>query len=211
MYLQISLVVGLFAALLMFSGDMLLYFTTGSYDMDGTFEPYISIMKELPDWRIKLGGLLGPVAAFFYCIGFSQIVFTANEKYIVLANVSALFSALGIIIGGGISCAVHLFRVGRKARRRSNDAFHGKKRHASYDVDYDSNSYGKYYFVRADCVWKNKLSCVDNHTHTGSHSFSDLPMGETAATVQGSFGRRMVQFDLCDFLSGCAAYFLKRG
>ena len=100
MYLQISLATGLFAALLMFSGDMILYFTTGRYDMDGTLNPYIGIMKDFPEWRLRFGGLLGPVAAFFYCIGFSQIVFAVAKEYIVLGIATALISSLGIIVGG---------------------------------------------------------------------------------------------------------------
>lgn len=61
--MHLLLVLGLVASLLMFAGDMLLYFTTGTYDMDGSLRPYMRIMRDVPTGRIKAGGALGPVAA----------------------------------------------------------------------------------------------------------------------------------------------------
>lgn len=100
MTLQITAAAGLFGALLMFSGDMLLYFTADSYEMDGTLTPYIGIMEKLPNWRLKLGGLLGPVAAFFYCIGYYHITLAAADDFKGLAFAATLISSLGIIVGG---------------------------------------------------------------------------------------------------------------
>ena len=60
---------GLFGSMLMFAGDMLLYFTSGVYDMDGTLKPYLHIMRDIPAARVRVGGALGPVAAFLYVLG----------------------------------------------------------------------------------------------------------------------------------------------
>ena len=65
--------IGLAGSLVMFAGDMLLYFTPGAYDMDGTLRPYAQIMRDLPERRVRLGGLLGPVAAFLYVVGFAGL------------------------------------------------------------------------------------------------------------------------------------------
>lgn len=54
------LAVGLIGSLVMFAGDMLLYFTSGAYDMGGTLRPYAQIMRDLPEGRVRLGGLLAP-------------------------------------------------------------------------------------------------------------------------------------------------------
>ena len=100
MILNILLLVGLLGSLLMFGGDMLLYFTMGDYKTDGTFKPVINIMRKLPDWRLKLGGILGPIAAFFYCIGFFHIVMITDKEYFKIAIITFLIYCLGIIIGG---------------------------------------------------------------------------------------------------------------
>ena len=45
--------IGLVGSLVMFAGDMLLYFTPGAYDMDGTLRPYAQIMRNLPKGRVR--------------------------------------------------------------------------------------------------------------------------------------------------------------
>ena len=70
----VLLALGLLGSILMFAGDMLLYFTPGAYDMDGTLRPYMRIMRDVPAGRVRLGGVLGPVAAFFYVLGFAGLV-----------------------------------------------------------------------------------------------------------------------------------------
>ena len=67
------LAIGLVGSLVMFAGDMLLYFTPGAYDMDGTLRPYARIMRDLPEGRVRAGGVLGPVAAFLYVVGFAGL------------------------------------------------------------------------------------------------------------------------------------------
>ena len=46
--MAIGFALGLAGAILMFVGDMLLYFTRGSYNMDGTLRPYMEIMRGAP-------------------------------------------------------------------------------------------------------------------------------------------------------------------
>lgn len=100
MLLSITTAVGLFGAALMFCGDMLLYFTAKPFELDGTMKPYIAIMKLIPDWRLTLGGLLGPIAAFFYCVGFCQMALAATEAYRAFGVAAAGLCSLGIIVGG---------------------------------------------------------------------------------------------------------------
>ena len=94
------LAIGFLGALLMFCGDMLLYYDKNDFEHDGTLKPIVDIMKKLPKTRVMLGGLLGPVAAFLYCIGFYHIVLITNEAYQVLAITAFLLACLGIIAGG---------------------------------------------------------------------------------------------------------------
>ena len=85
-----TLVIGLLGALLMFCGDMTLYFDKNDYEQNGTLQPIIDIMKKLPKIRVMIGGWIGPIAAFLYCIGFYHIV----------AFIAFLLACLGIIAGG---------------------------------------------------------------------------------------------------------------
>lgn len=92
--------IGLLGALLMYSGDMLLYFSKEEYRPDGTKQPLVTIMKKLPEQRLKAGGVVGPIAAFLYCIGFSHLLFLFDEKHQVIAWAAFLCLCLGIILGG---------------------------------------------------------------------------------------------------------------
>lgn len=73
----VLLALGLLGSILMFAGDMLLYFTPGAYDMDGTLRPYMRIMRDVPAGRVRIGGALGPVAAFLYVLGFAGLALVA--------------------------------------------------------------------------------------------------------------------------------------
>lgn len=75
------LTVGLIGSLVMFAGDMLLYYTPGAYDMDGTLRPYAQIMRDLPEGRVRLRGLLGPVAAFLYVMSFVGLPMLATGEF----------------------------------------------------------------------------------------------------------------------------------
>ena len=95
-----TLVIGLLGALLMFCGDMILYFDKNDYEQNGTLQPIIDIMKKLPKIRVMIGGWIGPIAAVLYCIGFYHIVLIAEETYHTIAFIAFLLACLGIIAGG---------------------------------------------------------------------------------------------------------------
>jgi hypothetical protein len=64
-------ILGIAGSLLMFSGDMLFYFTNQDY-------AYVSdnisrVMGTMPAWRLQLGGFLGIVAGFHYLFGYYMI------------------------------------------------------------------------------------------------------------------------------------------
>lgn len=94
------LAVGLAGSLLMFAGDMLLYFTKGPYEMDGTLKPYAAIMKDLPERRVFIGGALGPVAAFLYLFGFAALGMLAQGEFAWAVWLAALLLAFALVCGG---------------------------------------------------------------------------------------------------------------
>lgn len=105
----------------MFAGDMLLYYTREdiNYGPKSTTEEKLKavtdVMKNLPAGRIMAGGLIGPVAAFLYCVGFYHIVLMTNEQMYTLAMAAFLFSCFGIIAGGTYhSHCVYLGILGRE-------------------------------------------------------------------------------------------------
>ncbi|QEK06866.1 DUF6796 family protein [Treponema phagedenis] len=100
MYIILTAAAGLFGSLLMFCGDMLLYFTKDDFKIDGTIKPVIEIMKNISEKRLRIGGLLGPIAAFFYCVGCFNIWLTAAEEYKIIGFVISLLACFGIILGG---------------------------------------------------------------------------------------------------------------
>lgn len=98
--LNTILLIGLSGAILMFIGDMVLYYSKDDYVADGTLNPIIDIMKTESRTRLYIGGLIGPVAAFLYCIGYYHLVLVMNEQYQILGWVCFLINCLGIICGG---------------------------------------------------------------------------------------------------------------
>ena len=98
--LKTILMAGLAGAMLMFCGDMLLYYDRNDFEQTGTLEPIIEIMKKLSKKRLMLGGLIGPLAAFLYCIGFYHIVLITAEQYRILSFAAFLLCCMGIIAGG---------------------------------------------------------------------------------------------------------------
>ena len=113
-----TLVIGLVGALLMFCGDMILYYDKNDFVHDGTITPIINIMKELPAKRIMIGGWIGPVAAFLYCLGFYHIVLVTDETLYKWAFAAFLFNCLGIIAGGAYhSHCVYLGLLGAEEQR----------------------------------------------------------------------------------------------
>ena len=113
----VLLALGLLGSILMFAGDMLLYFTPGAYDMDGTLRPYMRIMRDVPAGRVRLGGVLGPVAAFLYVLGFAGLALTARGEMGWLVWLAAALLALALICGGAYHAQYVYLSVIAKAGR----------------------------------------------------------------------------------------------
>lgn len=122
MGLTITLIAGLMAGILMFCGDMLLYYDKRDYVSDGTFNSVIDIMKDVSEKRLYAGGLIGPVAAFLYCVGYYHIVLIASSEIYVLAMIGFLSSCMGIIIGGAYhSHCAYLGLIGKLDNKKAMD------------------------------------------------------------------------------------------
>ena len=99
-------IAGLAGALLMFTGDMLLYYTPEDFAYDSKsssaekIQAIVDVMKELPTKRVMAGGMIGPVSASLYCVGFYHMVLITDESMKTLAVAAFLFSCFGIITGG---------------------------------------------------------------------------------------------------------------
>ncbi|MBQ8995997.1 MAG: hypothetical protein IJ091_09290 [Oscillospiraceae bacterium] len=120
--LTIVLWIGLAGALLMFCGDMLLYYDRDDFEQNGSLQPIIDIMRRLPKRRVMLGGWLGPVAAFLYCIGFYHIVLIAEESYRTPAFAAFLLCCMGIISGGAYhSHCAYLGLLGEEKQKEDLD------------------------------------------------------------------------------------------
>lgn len=112
--LNILMVVGLCGAILMFIGDMTLYYNKEDYIGAISLEPIINIMKKESRRRLYIGGMLGPIAAFFYCVGYYHLVLMMNEKYQILGWICFLINCLAIICGGAYhSHFAYLGLIGR--------------------------------------------------------------------------------------------------
>lgn len=117
-----TLIVGLIGAILMFAGDMTLYYDPNDYCNNGSLDPIINIMKKLPKQRVMLGSIIGPVAAFLYCIGFYHIVLVADESVHIPAIISFLLCCMGIISGGAYhSHCAYLGLLGEDEQRKDLD------------------------------------------------------------------------------------------
>ena len=117
------LAAGLFGALLMFCGDMMLYFDREDFVSDGSsLEPIIAIMRKLPAKRVMQGGLIGPQAAFFYCLGFYHFVLITEEAWQNIAAIAFFLCCLGIIAGGAYhSHCAYLGLLGDEDSRKQLD------------------------------------------------------------------------------------------
>lgn len=102
---MIYIIIGLIGAIIMFSGDMILYYTPEDFDYDSgknqnVMQVVVEVMKKLPAKRVVIGGMIGPIAAFLYCIGFYHIVAITNDSWKTIAYVAFFALCLGIISGG---------------------------------------------------------------------------------------------------------------
>ena len=121
MTLNKCILIGLFGSFLMFLGDMTLYYDPKDYDGKDTINSIIGIMKSVSIKRLYIGGLLGPICAFIYCIGFYHIVLATQEEYLNLAWFVFLINIFGMILGGTyhIQCAY----LGLLSRHENKGAF----------------------------------------------------------------------------------------
>ena len=121
MTLNKCILIGLLGSFLMFLGDMILYYDPNDYDDRDTINSIIGIMKNVSTKRLYLGGLLGPISAFIYCIGFYHIVLSCQENYLSLACFVFLINIFGMILGGSyhIQCAY----LGLLSRYENKGAF----------------------------------------------------------------------------------------
>lgn len=95
--------IGLLASMLMFAGDMLLYFTTESFvDFEKELLPS---MGNVSFERLAAGGILGPLTACLYMIGFYHIYLSIKEPRKTLAKIVFVALSVSIIFGG----AYHAF------------------------------------------------------------------------------------------------------
>ena len=116
-----SILIGILASFLMFLGDMILYYDSNDYDGKDTINNIIGIMKNVSIKRLYIGGLLGPICAFIYCIGFYHIVLGIDEKFLNFGWFVFLLNVLGMILGGTyhIQCAY----LGLLSRYENKEAF----------------------------------------------------------------------------------------
>ena len=124
MTLNKCILIGLLGSFLMFLGDMTLYYDPNDYDGKDTINNIIGIMKNVSIKRLYLGGLLGPICAFIYCIGFFHIVLATQEKYLTIGWFVFLINVFGMVLGGAyhIQCA-YLGLLSRHENKGALDEF----------------------------------------------------------------------------------------
>ncbi len=107
MTLYKSIWIGLLGSFLMFLGDMTLYYDPNDYDSKDTINNIVGTMKNVSIKRLYIGGLLGPICAFIYCIGFYHIVLGMQENYLNIGWSVFLINVFGMILGGAyhMQCA----------------------------------------------------------------------------------------------------------
>ena len=68
--LTTTLVIGLLGALLMFCGDMTLYFDKNDFEQNGSLQPIIDIMKNLPKGlhMVISGGFSNIIFVVYYLV-----------------------------------------------------------------------------------------------------------------------------------------------
>ena len=121
MTLYKCILIGLLSSFLMFLGDMILYYDPDDYDSKDTINSIVGIMKNVSIKRLYIGGLLGPICAFIYCIGFYHIILAIQDKYLTIGWFVFLINIFGMILGGTyhIQCAY----LGLLSRYENNGAF----------------------------------------------------------------------------------------
>lgn len=118
--LRMVLYIGLLGSFLMFLGDMFLYYDKEDYDSEDTLNSIVNLMKKNSRKRLYIGGILGPISSFFYCIGFYHIVLFIDEKFILAGWIGFLICCLGIVFGGSYhSNFAYLGLIGRHEEKKT--------------------------------------------------------------------------------------------
>ena len=118
--LNILLIAGLVGALLMYMGDMVLYYRKDACIGTDALTSIIDIMKKESRNRLYIGGMLGMPAAFFYCIGYYHLVLIMNEKFQALGRICFFVNCLGIICGAVYhSHCAYFGLIGRHDEKRA--------------------------------------------------------------------------------------------
>lgn len=120
--LQIILLIGLLGAVLMFLGDMTLYDNKADYAADGTLNPIINIMKNESRTRLYIGGIIGPIASFLYCIGYYHLVLFIDDRFVIASWICFFVNCLAIMCGGAYhSHCANLGLIGRLENKEAMD------------------------------------------------------------------------------------------
>jgi hypothetical protein len=91
-------VLGLLGAVFLFAGDMLLYGHFGSGS--GVAEGARIVALQAPFFRLFLGGLLGPLCATLYLVGFWHVYQNVSPRALWPARIVTAGFSLGMITGG---------------------------------------------------------------------------------------------------------------
>ena len=95
---QRLLFAGIIGSLLMFTGDMLLYFDPGHAEM--TPESIVTIMRKLDPHRVMAGGAIGPFATLLYCFGYLGIANLVRPEHPFVKAALFLIFTVGALYGG---------------------------------------------------------------------------------------------------------------
>ena len=94
--LQILSLSGIFGSLLMFTGDMLLYYEPVS----GLEYDSVAVMSTMPIKRLIAGGLIGPIAAVFSIIGGYLFYIVFRSANTILAKILFACFAIMFVVAG---------------------------------------------------------------------------------------------------------------
>jgi hypothetical protein len=96
--LQILGLLGLGGAVLMFNGDMCSY---GHFGSGGDSASSLhSVISNISDAQIFVGGFIGPIAAILYCLGFFHVYKVIFPKSRILSLIIAGGAAAMVVFGG---------------------------------------------------------------------------------------------------------------
>ena len=90
--------IGIVASLLMFTGDMLLYFTTENFA--NRHDELLLSMGSVSFGRLVAGGLLGPLPALLYIVGTYHLYLRTQKPYRRSARVMFAIFAAGWMVDG---------------------------------------------------------------------------------------------------------------